>query len=208
MQYGLSSSLKVGEIMNHYFENNTNLKSNKKINKVLINNQEFTFLSDNGVFSKKGLDFGTRTLISSLDVSKIQGDVLDFGCGYGPIGIFISKNTNASVDMIDINERSLGLARENLKLNSCIADVFKSNIYENVTKKYDYIISNPPIRVGKEILYKILFESFDHLKDGGQLWIVINKDQGAKSVLRDLSSKYNTNVVLKNKGFYVICSQK
>lgn len=194
--------------MNHYFTNNDNLKSNRKLNKVFIKNQEFSFLSDNGVFSKHGLDFGTRTLLESLDIGKIKGDVLDFGCGYGPIGIYIAKNTESNVDMVDINNRSLDLARENVKLNKVSTNIFYSNIYENIVKKYDFIISNPPIRVGKEILYKILFGAFDYLNDNGELIIVINKDQGAKSVIRDLSSKYDVDVISKNKGFYIICCKK
>ena len=96
--------------MEHYFTNNTNLKSEEKKVKVKINNTNFIFLVDNGVFSKKGLDFGTRTLLESLPIDKINGNILDFGCGYGPIGIYLSKVTNSNVDMIDINERSLNLA--------------------------------------------------------------------------------------------------
>ena len=89
--------------MEHYFTNNTNLKSEEKKVKVKINNTNFIFLVDNGVFSKKGLDFGTRTLLESLPIDKINGNILDFGCGYGPIGIYLSKVTNGNVDMIDIN---------------------------------------------------------------------------------------------------------
>lgn len=194
--------------MNHYFTNNDSLKSNRKLNKVFIKNQEFSFLSDNGVFSKHGLDFGTRTLLESLDIDKIKGDVLDFGCGYGPIGIFIAKNTESNVDMVDINSRSLELSRENSKLNKVHTNIYFSDIYSNVDKKYDFIISNPPIRVGKEILYKILFGAFDHLNSNGEMIIVINKDQGAKSIYKDLSGKYDAEVIAKNKGFYIICCKK
>ena len=73
-------------------------------------------------------------------------------------------------------------------------------------KKYDFIITNPPIRIGKESLYKILFDAKKHLKENGRMYLVINKDQGAKSVLRDLSQTYTTEVVAKNKGFYIICA--
>lgn len=193
--------------MTHYFENNEILKSDIKENKVKIKNQDFIFYTDNGVFSKKGLDFGTRTLLENLS-DNISGDVLDFGCGYGPIGIYIAKTTSSNVDMVDINKRSISLAIKNSIKNNVNTNVFESNIYENINKKYDYIISNPPIRVGKKILYEILFNAYDYLKEDGQLWIVINKDQGAKSTLNDLSSKYKTKVVAKNKGFYVICASK
>jgi 16S rRNA (guanine1207-N2)-methyltransferase len=189
--------------MAHYFTNEI-LESKEKTTKCIINNHEFTFITDNGVFSKKGLDFGTRTLLETLDIEHIKGNVLDFGCGYGPIGIYISKIKNIKVDMIDINLRSIQLAKKNSLLNEADTNVFYSNLYENVDKKYDFIISNPPIRVGKKILYEILFKAKDYLNLNGEMWIVINKDQGAKSVMKDLEKIYNVELINKNKGFYII----
>lgn len=194
--------------MEHYFTNNKNIKSNEKLHEVIVNDINLKFISDNGVFSKKGLDFGTRTLLETLPLEKINGKVLDFGCGYGPIGIFVAKSTNADVDMVDVNLRSLNLAEKNAELNDVKVNIFESNIYGNVNVKYDYIISNPPIRVGKKILYQILFEAKEYLKENGELWIVINKDQGAKSVARDLEKYYKVSVVNKNKGFYIIMCSK
>lgn len=193
--------------MGHYFINE-DLEHNKKIIKVIIKNEDFSFITDNGVFSKKGLDFGTRTLLENLDYKNINGKILDFGCGYGSIGIIVSKFTGLEVDMLDINKRSIELAKENSKLNKVKTNIFESNIYENVQDKYDYIISNPPIRVGNEILYKILFEAKDHLNDDGKLIIVVNKDQGAKSLMEKLKKFYNVNLIAKNKGFFVILCSK
>lgn len=188
--------------MSYYFTNDDTLKSEEKSVIVKINNQDFTFITDNGVFSKKGLDFGTRTLL--LNLPKLSGRILDFGCGYGPIGIYVKKNNDCNVDMVDINQRSINLALKNAKLNEVEVNIFESDIYLSVTGKYNYIISNPPIRIGKEKLYKILFEAKNHLYKDGELWIVINKDQGAKSVLKDLEKAYETTLIAKNKGFYVI----
>ncbi|MDD3452765.1 MAG: class I SAM-dependent methyltransferase [Bacilli bacterium] len=193
--------------MAQYFENDDTLKSEETIKKVVINNKNYNFTTDNGVFSKKGLDFGTRTLLETININEIHGKVLDFGCGYGPIGIYIAQNTDAEVHMIDINRRSLELARKNVNLNHVNVKIFESDIYQNISELYDYIISNPPIRVGKEILYKILFEAKKHLNKNGQLWIVINKNQGAKSVLKDLAEKYDVELITKNKGFYIICAK-
>ena len=190
--------------MAHYFENDDTLKSKERQILVKINNINFSFLTDYGVFSKNGLDFGTRTLLETLDTSKISGKVLDFGCGYGPIGIYIAKTTNSEVHMIDINRRVLGLARKNVSLNHVNVNIYESNIYEKVTEQFDYIISNPPIRVGKEILYKILFEAKEHLKENGEPWIVVNKDQGAKSLVKDLEKEYSVEIKNKKKGFYII----
>ena len=193
--------------MGHYFTNEK-LEHDKKIIKVKIKDTDFNFYTDNGVFSKKGMDFGTRTLLENLDYENMHGKILDFGCGYGSIGIVVSKITNLEVDMLDINKRSVELARENSKLNKVKTNVFESNIYENVTNKYDYIISNPPIRVGNEILHKILFEAQEYLNENGQLWIVVNKDQGAKSLVEKLKKYYNVNIITKNKGFFVILCSK
>lgn len=190
--------------MNQYFDNNENLKSEEIKRKAIIHGEEFEFITDNGVFSKKGLDFGTRSLLENLDITKISGKVLDFGCGYGPIGIYISRMTNAKVHMIDVNRRSLELARRNVNLNHVNVEVYESNIYENVNEIFDYIVSNPPIRVGKKILYEILFKAYNYLKEKGELWIVVNKDQGAKSLMKDLEKTYKVELVNKNKGFYII----
>ena len=190
--------------MAHYFENDENLSSNEKITVSKINNQEFKFITDNGVFSKKGLDFGTRTLLESLNLENIFGNVLDFGCGYGPIGIYVSKNTKANVHMIDINRRSLELARKNVSINHVNAKIYESDIYSNVNEKFDYIITNPPIRVGKKILYQILFDAKKYLNPSGHLICVINKDQGAKSTIKDLKEIAKIDILNKKSGFFVI----
>ena len=192
--------------MSHYFENDTNVKSEEHFIKVKIKNEKLNLIVDNGVFSKKGLDFGTRTLLETIDENNIKGNILDFGCGYGPIGIYLSKVTDADIDMIDINKRAVSLAKKNAELNKAKVNIFESDIYSNVSKKYDFIITNPPIRVGKKILYQILFGAKEYLNTNGKLWLVINKNQGAKSLVRDLSEIYDVEVVTKNKGFYIICA--
>ena len=194
--------------MAYYFDKNTETKSNEKTVHINIANKMYAFITDNNVFSKKGLDFGTRTMLECLDLNKVNGDILDLGCGYGPVGIYIKSNTDSNVDMIDINERALNLAKKNAKLNRVTVNIFESDIYSNVTKKYDYIITNPPIRVGKEILYKILVNAKDYLKENGKLIFVINKDQGAKSTMEYLKSYYDVNILDKNKGFYVFQCEK
>lgn len=191
--------------MSYYFSNDESVRDEEKEHLVKIKNQDFYFTTNHGVFSKKGLDFGTRTLLEALDLSKIQGRVLDFGCGYGPIGIFVKKNTNSEVEMIDINQRCLTLAKKNAEKNKVSVTVYESNLYENVKGKFDYIITNPPIRVGKKILYQILLEAKSYLKEHGELIFVIHKDQGAKSVMKDMENEYTVTLLEKNKGFYIIC---
>ena len=194
--------------MNQYFTNNPNLKKEEKYTFAIIQNQEYQFVTDSGVFSKRGLDFGTRSLLETISYEQIKGQILDFGCGYGPIGIIIKKQTNAEVDMLDVNKRSIALARKNAKINQVNVNIFESNLYEKVSKQYDYIITNPPIRVGKEILYHILKGAYNYLKPNGILIFVIHKDQGAKGVAQELEKQYRIEILDKNKGFYVIKASK
>jgi 16S RNA G1207 methylase RsmC len=193
--------------MAHYFENAGQVRSEEKKTKAIINDQVFFFWTDHNVFSKNGLDYGTRTLLESIDMNTITGKVLDFGCGYGPIGIYLAKQ-KITVDMIDINERALNLARKNANENGVNPNIFESDLYENITGKYNHIITNPPIRVGKKVLYKILFEANNYLIDGGHLTLVVHKDQGAKSLAKDLAKSYQVKILQKNKGFYVFDCEK
>ena len=190
--------------MGQYFENE---KLPSEIREYTTNflGVSFSFKTDNGVFSKGKLDFGTRTLLESLPINDIKGKVLDLGCGYGVIDIILSKITDASYEGVDVNKRALHLADMNAKLNN-ISNVkfYESNCYENVNDKYDVIITNPPIRAGKKIVYDIVMNARNHLIDDGVLYIVIRKEQGAKSMLRDLEEHYITEVINKNKGFFVI----
>ena len=193
--------------MAFYFDKDTDVESNEVTTRAEVGGRLYTFKTDNNVFSKKGLDFGTRTLLENIDFNNINGDILDFGCGYGPIGIILKKNTDSNVDMIDINDRAINLARKNATINGANVNIFSSDKYENVDKLYDYIISNPPIRVGKKILYEILIKAKDFLNKNGHLIFVINKNQGAKSVMKDMEKYYNVKLVVKNKGFFVIDCQ-
>lgn len=195
--------------MAHYFENDNTLKKNEMQHLVRVKEHDFTFWTDSGVFSKRGLDFGTRTLLEAFLEKERQGSILDFGCGYGPIGIVLATLLKSTITMIDINRRSLEMAQKNASQNHVSVTVKESNFYENVTDKYDYIVTNPPIRVGKESLYHILINAKNYLNENGELWFVIHKDQGAKTTVRDMELHYIVDVITKNKGFYIIrCKKK
>ena len=195
--------------MSHYFLNDSNLKSEIVKTNIKIKNKEYIFCTDNGVFAKRGLDLGTHILLDTIPLDKIHGYVLDLGCGYGPIGIFVKKELpDTNVDMIDINKRALKLAILNASENKVDVNVFESDGYSAVNQKYNYIISNPPIRVGKKVLYDLLNNAYDYLTNDGELWIVIHKDQGAKSTARELSKKYKVEVKNKSHGFFIICASK
>ena len=196
--------------MSQYFDNDKNIKSERKIIKFNFDNKVFSIYSDNGVFSKDRFDYGTRVLLNSFDIDKLSGNVLDLGCGLGVVGIILGTfNKGINIDMVDINERAIDLAKNNLVLNNVKANVFVSDIYSNIDNKYDFIITNPPIRAGKNIIRGFLLGSYDYLKDDGILYFVMRKDHGVKSMIKELSVKFNTSIVNKDKGFYVVlCTKK
>lgn len=189
--------------MAQYFDN-VDLKSEIRKFDVDILNNKFTFYSDNGVFCKEHLDFGSRLLLENIPWNEITGSILDVGCGYGPIGIIASRLTGNKVTMCDVNKRALHLAKMNAKENKIDALIIESDCYSNISGKYSTIITNPPIRAGKKIVYDILFSAKEYLIPDGTLFLVIHKDQGAKSLIKDLEDAYNVQVLEKNKGFFVI----
>ena len=195
--------------MGQYFSND-NLPSNIKKNSCFVRGEKFVFYTDNGVFSKDGLDFGSRLLLESIPLEEVGGKILDLGCGYGIIGIVLNKLLGCSCDMVDVNLRALHLANMNCDLNNCSnTNIFESNCYSNVTDKYNSIITNPPIRAGKSIVYEMLFDASKYLEDNGKLFLVIRKQQGAKSLIRDLSNNYDVDVINKEKGYFILkCSKK
>ena len=195
--------------MSQYFDNDNNIKHNKKIIEFYFNDKKYNLYSDNGVFSKDKFDYGTRLLLDSIDISKLSGNVLDLGCGIGVVGIILGTiNENINIDMIDINDRAISLVRDNLTLNKVKANVFSSDLYSNVNKKYDYIITNPPIRAGKEVVRKFLLGGYDYLNDNGILYFVMRKDHGVKSMIKELENKYNVTIINKDKGFYIVSLTK
>ena len=193
--------------MGQYFTNEKLPSEVKKTECFLLGNK-FYFYTDNGVFSKDGLDFGSRFLLSSIPIEEIGGKILDMGCGYGVFGIVLNKITSCHVDMVDVNLRALHLAKRNIDLNKVKdINVFESNCYENVNDKYAVIITNPPIRAGKKIVYEIVMNARNYLEEGGCLFLVIRKEQGAKSLIRDLEDIYKVDILDKKSGFYAIkCS--
>ena len=174
--------------------------------RVELLGEKMTFLTDAGVFSKKMVDFGSQLLLKCLEVN--QGEtVLDVGCGYGPLGLSLAKAYGVLATMVDINNRALDLARQNAERNKVEATIFQSNIYEQVEGHFDHVISNPPIRAGKQVVHEIIEKSKDFLEIGGDLTIVIQKKQGAPSAKSKMEDVFgNCEIVKKDKGYYILRS--
>lgn len=196
----------------HYFSRSPKTKSSPIYWDYQLKNHTFHFKSDAGVFSKKEVDFGSRLLIETFRAPHIEGPILDAGCGYGPIGLSVAASyPDRIVHMIDINLRALSLAKENAERNHIENTlIYESNCLDNV-KENDFaaVLTNPPIRAGKTIVYKIFSQSFDKLQHGGELWVVIQKKQGAPSAIKKLEEWFQTvSVEVKKKGYYVLKAKK
>jgi 16S rRNA (guanine1207-N2)-methyltransferase len=195
--------------MNHYYTRNPDTPHDIGTIDYEVNGIKLQLTTDSGVFSKNKVDYGSNLLINSLPST--SGNILDLGCGYGVIGISLAKlNPGSSVTMVDINERAVDLAKKNIKLNNVTnARVTQSNGFSNVMDKFDMIVSNPPIRTGKKVIYPLFEKSISYLNPGGAIYIVIQKKQGAKSAFSKLEEIYgNCGVINKSGGYWIIRSIK
>lgn len=203
------------EIMsNHYYTKNPEVASKETSWTYRLKNKEFRFISDSGVFSKNTIDFGSRLLIETFQLAEdVKGDILDVGCGYGPMGLAAAfAYPERQVEMVDVNERALSLARRNAEVNNIHnVKIYESSTYDRVEtgKQFAAIISNPPIRAGKQIVHRILSEAHPHLVPGGTLTVVIQKKQGAPSAEKKMLEVFgNAEVIVRDKGYWIIRSVK
>lgn len=199
---------------NHYYTKNPETESKETSWTFPLRDREFRFISDSGVFSKKTVDFGSRLLIESFQLNEeVAGDILDVGCGYGPMGLALAHAYPARlVEMVDVNERALSLARRNAEANNIRnVKVYESNTYDQVPegRQFAAIVSNPPIRAGKQVVHRILSEAHTHLLLGGTLTVVIQKKQGAPSAEQKMLDVFgNVEVIARDKGYWIIQSVK
>ena len=192
----------------HYYTVNPNSAHDVRRVKFAVLGNELTFDTDAGVFSRDGLDEGSRILMEALP--ELHGRVLDLGCGWGAVGVSIKKKwPEIDLVMTDVNQRAADLSKQNLALNGVTAEVLQGDGFENVTGSFDFVITNPPIRAGKQAIYGMFADARDRLCDGGKLYIVIRKQQGAPSALKYLREIFSeAEVVDREAGFWVIESTK
>ncbi|MEJ1318976.1 class I SAM-dependent methyltransferase [Latilactobacillus sakei] len=196
----------------YYYSKNPEVEHAEKNWTFELRGFNFKFTTDNGVFSKNTVDYGSRALLDAVDLSETPaGPILDMGCGYGPIGMTLAKLApERQIDMVDVNERALGLAQKNCDLNQIQnVAIFESAEYQNVTAQYVAILTNPPIRAGKTVVQNILKGAYDHLLPDGELDVVIQKKQGAPSAKQLMADTFgNVQIIHKDKGYYILQSIK
>ncbi|MFB4165667.1 class I SAM-dependent methyltransferase [Alteribacillus sp. JSM 102045] len=195
----------------HYYEQSPDKESDERKIESYLRGKTMKFTSDHGVFSKREVDFGSRTLLESFTWPELQGDILDMGCGYGPIGITLAAETERAVWLADVNKRAVSLAEKNAdtySLNNI--KVVESNLFSSISKSdFAAIISNPPIRAGKKVVHSLFEQAAKHLQSEGELWVVVQKKQGAPSAKDKLESVFReVETVNKNKGYYIFRAKK
>lgn len=192
----------------HYFTASPESEHRYAEAEYVYRGESLRFLTDAGVFSRGEVDFGTDVLLRALP-DEMAGRVLDLGCGWGAVGVSVGKKYPAcSLVMSDVNERALDLARKNAVSNGVRAEAVQSDGLENVDGPFDYILTNPPIRAGKQVIYRLFAQSAGKLNENGALYIVIRKQQGAESAVKYLKTVFEqVETVEKSGGFWVIRCQ-
>lgn len=195
-----------------YFAANPNAAHDEHVIDYHVDGIDLKFNTDAGVFSKMRVDYGSGVLIKAMKNEKFPAaNILDVGTGYGPMGLFAAKFwPDRQVDLVDVNERGLNLAKRNAELNLIKnVHIFSSDVYSNVTEQYGLIITNPPIRAGKKVVSAILSGAKDHLVEHGVLLVVIQKKQGEPSARKLLKNTFgNCEIVTRDKGYYILKSVK
>lgn len=198
--------------MSHYFQDDPRLVSNIKEISFEINGLKMQLFTDNGVFSKKHVDEGSIIFLKVLLPLDLGENILDLGCGYGALGLTLAvAKPQCKVTLADINPRAMALCQRNAtRLNlSQRVTILQSDIFDNIEGPYDSIVVNPPIRAGKSVTYRMYAEAKQYLIDGGSLYIVIRKAQGALSAARYIEEIFgNVTLLERDKGYYIYRATK
>ena len=172
--------------------------------------KRLSFRTDAGVFSRGELDTGTRLLLDALP-EKLSGSILDMGCGWGAIGISVKKVwPETAVTMADVNLRALEWSRWNAAKNGAEVECVESDGFASLGgKQFDAVITNPPIRAGKQVIYRMFEDAEKALCPGGSLFLVIRKQQGAESCVKYLKTLFSSVEKLdRSGGFWVLEAKK
>ena len=196
--------------MSHYFIADETLDHDYQTFQFDMRDVSLKLTTDRGVFSRNYVDFGTRVLLENLTLDGVK-KALDLGCGYGPIGLFIARyDEDIQVTLSDVNDRAIALVKKNILDNKIKnAKPILSNVFESIKDTFDLIVTNPPIRAGKDTVFEIYEGAFEHLEKGGLLYVVILKKQGAPSSVAKIESLFgHCEIVAKTKGYWILFAKK
>lgn len=195
--------------MEHYFTDRPQAASRQRDVHAILRGRSWTFLTDRGVFGHRGVDAGTRLLIETM-VVRPRDEVLDLGCGYGPVGIVAATMApGGRVVMVDINERAVVLAAENVRRHGLAnVEVLQGDGFAPVFgRRFDVVVTNPPIRAGRATLRRLFQDARDHLNGEGRLFFVARTAQGAKTLAREVAKIFgNVQEMEKGGGYRVYLS--
>jgi len=193
--------------MSQYFIENPDVMTRERELGVEVFGCRFKFLTNSGLFSCDKVDEASLYLLNNMP--PVKGALLDFGCGYGVIGIVLAKLQDINLTQSDVNSLALEYAKRNARLNGVHTNAVHSDCFDKITESFDHIVLNPPIHAGKEVMYRMYTEAAEHLNPGGSFFIVIKKKHGAESTLDKLNALFPAvNILSKRKGCYVIeCRQ-
>jgi len=194
------------EARQHYFSPDPSVASSRRTVAVALPDLQFDLLADAGVFSSRQLDPGTRVLLENAPLPKTTGDILDLGCGYGPIALtFARRVRRRRVWAVDINSRALDLVRENAaaaKLGNVEARTPEDVPAE---ARFAAIYSNPPIRVGKSALHALLVSWLTRLVPDGSAYVVVQRNLGSDSLTQWLNTEgFPTRRMLSQHGYRLL----
>lgn len=191
----------------HYFSATPASADERRTITVELNGQKYQVQTASGTFSPTGLDKGTAVLLEHVPAPR--GTVLDIGCGWGPIAMTAAlQNPDSKVYGVEINERSIDLARLNAQAlgleNLSISD--PAGMEDDL--QFDTIWSNPPIRIGKDALHELLLKWLPRLAPGGEAWMVVQKNLGSDSLqkwlLGQLPTDWSITRETSSKGFRIL----
>ncbi|MGB9676592.1 MAG: class I SAM-dependent methyltransferase [Candidatus Bathyarchaeales archaeon] len=195
----------------HYFTSEQRSKLKLGLIRTYLRGKPFEFLTAPGVFSKRRIDLGTRLLIESM-VLPDEGYTLDIGCGYGAVGIAAAVfNPKLHVVMVDVNERAVWLAMQNVQLNKVYnATVKRGSLYAPVKSlKFNCILSNPPVSAGINAVKEIVSEAPEHMVHGATLQMVLkSKICGERIHGMFIEAFGNVKVHARRSGYRVLIAQK
>jgi 16S rRNA (guanine1207-N2)-methyltransferase len=191
----------------HYFSPAPESPSQRKLVTLRLREHELDLWTDTGVFAGDRVDSGTLALLEEAPPpADAPGDVLDLGCGYGPIAVALARQAPAArVWAVDVNERAVALARENAYLNGCgnVHACAPADVPAELT--FTAIYSNPPVRVGKAALHALLAEWLARLSPAGRAYLVVQRHLGADSLAGWLTDQgYEVDRLASKRGYRVL----